>query len=502
MQKRIQKLEDTLRKALKHTVHATPPADQEEGTDDEEMHDCPESLASFCIEQVMVPGGPTFASLLAMVQMFLLSAAEYILAFGYFDSIHLQNFKSEYPLFSDAIAPSEFYTWRVPFAQSMSGFGQESELRRTFSSAGCTAGGGAAADAECQELPRINVLASLVAMCLLAAGPLLADDHQTLCMMTPTDCLLFDTRILDVPHGSRTRVRFLSVLIWRVCSAAVMQALWAIRVLAVPAMGVLGTATALIESDSAFDVVLNAIAFGFILDIDDMLYLTVLPAHKRTHYSQRRTIPPCSPLVVPGSATIAWRWSWPLVAVDVAFPVYCFFVDTGLIVNAAPEMYYVQYRLALIVCLRAAVFAAAYLHLNTRALWRGHAMSGDYRHDIPRVPSSHRAGIALSRALGVLRLLLSAAILVGSAFWVHLVAFAEMDQYAGFVDFTQYEFMSESSVLFNCLNSVLKQPGCAEGAGPLSGHLLTNLSTSSYASYGSYLYSYEQSVEDAWWYVD
>ena len=100
----------------------------------------------------------------------------------------------------------------------------------------------------------------LMAICLLALGPVLADDQQTLMMAHPIDELLFRDTGPATGHGTR---------LWRLIAALILEFCWAVRVFLVPAFGLIGTTYALQAAESAFDVVLNSVAIGFVFEADD-----------------------------------------------------------------------------------------------------------------------------------------------------------------------------------------------------------------------------------------
>lgn len=198
----------------------------------------PPSIACYCIVQVMGPSAPSFASAIAMAQMLFFSLSQFVLCMGFFDSIWLKYILSSYPVYTDPIRNSVFYVSKTFYANCEDGIQSSA----------------------CAWAPHINVYCSMIAIILLASGPLMNEDGQSLLTMQPIEYLLFDDEIWSArawERGARGRTALL--LLWRVMAAAVMQLSWAARVLIVPAMGLMGTSVALAGTFSAFDIVLNSV---------------------------------------------------------------------------------------------------------------------------------------------------------------------------------------------------------------------------------------------------
>jgi hypothetical protein len=222
--------------------------------DSEEPPPAARSLASFCVEQAMAPLGPTAGGFVATLQMIAMTCFQYILAHGFFDSVWLDDTVKNFAPFAEPIQTSEFYIMR-PCPDCSVPFGFD----RTFVFGQC-----ATDQTTCPERhSRMKVLTSLAAMVLLASGPLLMDDTQTLVTKQPLDYLMFDERLVHVRQQQpswRAKLCFL----WRLATALVLQACWATRVLLIPAFCIVGTAVALADASSVVDSVLNGVAIGFV----------------------------------------------------------------------------------------------------------------------------------------------------------------------------------------------------------------------------------------------
>ena len=101
-----------------------------------------------------------------------------VLAHGFFDSVWLAWTIKNFPNLEAPIHPAEYY-----YIHGRPGIDVAGGLDRTFKF-GCNGPDGLSADS-CQWHPRVNVLASIAAIVLLAAGPVLMDDEQTLLGMQP-----------------------------------------------------------------------------------------------------------------------------------------------------------------------------------------------------------------------------------------------------------------------------------------------------------------------------
>jgi len=71
---------------------------------------------------------------------------------------------------------------------------------------------------------------------------------------------------------------------WQLFACFLLQVVWLIRNLYVPVAAGLGTANLMASANSAVDVVLNAVAVGFVFDLDEMAYETLLSPRDRKAY--------------------------------------------------------------------------------------------------------------------------------------------------------------------------------------------------------------------------
>jgi len=159
-------------------------------------------------------------------------------------------------------------------------------------------------------VPHVNVLLSVAAIllqCTLVSG----DSISTLCSANPLERLFFalpQGRGHRQHHGSshrrhpprhhrhRRHTRPLAPRpAWRsrpleaagdALLVLSLQIFWAIRATLVPALSTLGMALLLANTDNGLDIVLNSLAVGFIVELDDMLYPNLVLGPCRAAYEE------------------------------------------------------------------------------------------------------------------------------------------------------------------------------------------------------------------------
>ena len=104
-----------------------------------------------------------------------------------------------------------------------------------------------------------------------------------------------------------------------------------------PIMAGVGTAGIFLTSQSAVDIVLNAVAIAFVFELDDFFYLQMVNKSIRTAFEES---PPMStsPLAIPGGKRRCSHWAWGVWCCDLffAFGYYCLFVfvDQTILLDA------------------------------------------------------------------------------------------------------------------------------------------------------------------------
>ena len=213
----------------------------------------PLSLYAFCVEELSathIELDDTWSTLVSTLRMIallvLLMSMQYMLLFAYLDSSWFEADIGLYPAFKDAIGADNFY-------------GATLQLHP-----------------DDEHTPMIDVLASFSAMLLLAVVSFREDAIQTTLVAQPIDRLLFERNA----HGV---VDFLISLLLFVA--------WLMRAMLFPTMAAVGSANAFGAAGSSVDVVLDAVAIGFIFEADDLLYRMLLYRGERRSYERGRPKP-------------------------------------------------------------------------------------------------------------------------------------------------------------------------------------------------------------------
>jgi len=220
----------------------------------------------------------------------------------------------------------------------------------------------------------------------------------------------------------------------------------------------MGTAMALASVESAFDIVLNAIAIGFIFDIDDMLYHAFLPLYKRLRYQRKGSISTLNPLATcDGAHRVSWRWTWLLLVLDVGMSVAMYYHLVAKVEHEGDDPFHsIYYWMAIFTALRAATFGAAFLYLNSLYLCRRqlalvHLIAPVDGASLPRLA---RASCLLG---DMLRLLVSVGTTIGSGFFAHCL-FKQFDFDFGFnSDFVE---APPGSTWYECVHATDRTPAC------------------------------------------
>ena len=121
-------------------------------------------------------------------------------------------------------------------------------------------------------LPTVNVIASIIGL-LLLCQQMHSKMFETL--RQPPPLILLLKAVKSKSRAERA---------WHIFACCLLQAVWIVRNLYVPVAAGLGTANLMASSDSAVDVVLNAVAVGFVFDLDDMAYETLLSPRDKQAY--------------------------------------------------------------------------------------------------------------------------------------------------------------------------------------------------------------------------
>jgi hypothetical protein len=114
----------------------------------------------------------------------------------------------------------------------------------------------------------LNVILSVCAVVLLAVY-LKNDNEGTLVTVCPLEMLCLPQAGGGAPHVFAHGP--LSVA-WRLVVVLLAQITWCLRALLIPVLAGYGTVGAMLNSNNGQDIVLNSVAIGFVLELDEFLY--------------------------------------------------------------------------------------------------------------------------------------------------------------------------------------------------------------------------------------
>jgi len=121
-------------------------------------------------------------------------------------------------------------------------------------------------------VPIVNVVTSIIGM-LLLCQQMHSKMFETL--RQPPPLILLLKAVKSKSRAERA---------WQVFACSLLQAMWIVRNLFVPVAAGLGTANLMASSNSAVDVVLNAVAVGFVFDLDETAYEVLLSPRDKQAY--------------------------------------------------------------------------------------------------------------------------------------------------------------------------------------------------------------------------
>lgn len=202
--------------------------------------------------------------------------------------------------------------------------------------------------------PTITFLAGLAA-CVLLGFVIREEDVETLMTVSPIDVILYRKRPPDEPL-----MRTASHVIF----AVVLQAAWSCRALIVPTFVALGTSVALAGSTDALDVVLNSVAAGFILEVDDYIMPALVGEDEASAFEERPIDDHGEPiLALKHRLRLVPLYSWLLYGVNTTILFLLFgqrmlnqFLPTSIFA-------YMDSVVMLTLALRGGLFAIAHVHM-------------------------------------------------------------------------------------------------------------------------------------------
>jgi len=210
----------------------------------------------------------------------------------------------------------------------------------------------------------LNVILSVCAVVLLAVY-LKNDNEGTLVTVCPLEMLCLPQAGGGAPHVFAHGP--LSVA-WRLVVVLLAQITWCLRALLMPVLAGYGTVGAMLNASNGQDIVLNSVAIGFVLELDEFLYDNLLG--KATHeYHQKFALPATAPLAVQGGSSIATVHAKLIYVLDLVLLLHAFFtevydpshIDLPTMVEVDIRRRYDRFRIHIM--MRATMLALAQGHL-------------------------------------------------------------------------------------------------------------------------------------------
>jgi len=210
----------------------------------------------------------------------------------------------------------------------------------------------------------LNCIASVCAIVLL--GIYLKNDNEgTLITVCPLELLCLPRAKGAMPHvfsgGPLSTIgRLLAVLTAQAC--------WTVRALLVPVLAGYGTVGAMLNSQNGQDIVLNSVAIGFVLELDEFIYDNLLGKGVKQRYEEQ-TLPPTSVLSLPSGSVLVTVYANLIYFLDLAFLLAAFFEEiyqpAHLILETMVEVDIKRRydRLRICIMVRATALAIAQAHL-------------------------------------------------------------------------------------------------------------------------------------------
>jgi hypothetical protein len=210
-----------------------------------------------------------------------------------------------------------------------------------------------------------------------------------------------------------------------------------------------------------------------------MLYEALIPAYKRERYqtglmSYGKDSGKVDAAATPGTTEMLWRYGLLLMILNLAMAWADYYIQLSSGFDADsndPFVTYAYYRLALLVVLRGALFAAASLHVQLRSAISveppEHATSTEWPTPSPPILSvlaafANRLTSLSSNPKFVLRLatgIVMAGATIGSAFFTYMVVYNQADATFGFI--LAPSLISPGSTWDRCYNQGPFSDGCA-----------------------------------------
>ena len=167
-------------------------------------------------------------------------------------------------------------------------------------------------------MPASYAIVSLVSLIALAAL-LRKDNEATLLTTCPLEGACLPDRA-PAPAAACLAVRALRNL-WWLLLCMYLQLLWCVRAVLAPVLALVGTRSAFHSSKSAAEIVLNAVAIGFVFELDEFAYSQLLGKRRRTRFEEGAP-PLTSPLAHGGKGRwVVELWCWLIMLCDTFYAI-------------------------------------------------------------------------------------------------------------------------------------------------------------------------------------
>ena len=172
------------------------------------------------------------------------------------------------------------------------------------------------------QIVMLNCVAAVCAILLLGVY-LKADNEGTLGTVCPLE-------LLCLPRAGGEQAHAWSggplSACWRVGVIFVAQVCWCIRTLLVPALAGMGTVGAMLNSQNGQDIVLNSVAVGFVLELDEFIYANILGKRVKLKHEARQ-LPSTSALAIPSGSSTATVYANLIYLLDITFLLLAYFQE-------------------------------------------------------------------------------------------------------------------------------------------------------------------------------
>jgi hypothetical protein len=221
-----------------------------------------DNIYGFCYEAVLNPKSSMRSIVVSFAYLVIMTLMQLLLAYGALDAARLLHTQGQFEAYMPPLDNSFFYPDTLVGKSSVT---------------------------------MNNLLVSLVCIFMLTLV-FKTDNESILLTVCPLEQLLLPGA--EQPKSLLRRAGL-------GCRIILLQAFWAMRLFMAP-MCLMSSAYIFADANTALDNVMNAVAVGFIVEIDDFLYAQFLTAHDRSSYESEQASSPRGSFaqIVPGGALV------------------------------------------------------------------------------------------------------------------------------------------------------------------------------------------------------